>query len=134
MGAWALRYLLFAYGNADSLVWMFYGGILLHGICYDFFFVTGQIYVDKTAPREIRANAQGLIALVTYGAGMVIGNIVAGPIVNNWAVTGEDGAIVAHEWTNIWLIPAGMAVVVIILFAIFFREKPELKAEIAAEG
>jgi nucleoside transporter len=126
MGAWALRYLLFAYGDVGSLVWMFYGGILLHGICYDFFFVTGQIYVDNVAPREIRANAQGLIALVTYGAGMVIGNFVAGIIVNNGAII-EDGKVVNHEWTNIWLWPMGMAIVVIVFFALLFKEPKKVE-------
>ncbi|MFP4499963.1 MAG: nucleoside permease [Candidatus Hydrogenedentota bacterium] len=129
MGAWALRYLLFAYGNVDSLVWMFYGGILLHGICYDFFFVTGQIYVDNVAPREVRANAQGLIALVTYGAGMVIGNFVAGIIVNNGAIM-EDGKVVDHAWTTIWLWPMGMAIVVIVFFALLFKEPKKIEPEI----
>ncbi len=117
MVAWVLRYALFAFGGPDMpLVLMLFGGILLHGICYDFFFVTGQIYVDKVAPPEIRANAQGLIALVTYGAGMVIGNAVAGRVVGAYAL--EDG----HTWTTIWLIPGAMGLAVVILFALLFRE------------
>src|SRR6266536_2960528 len=74
MAAWTARYALFAYGNNADLVWMLYGGILLHGICYDFFFVTGQIYVDRKAPSDLRAAAQGFIAFVTLGVGMFIGS------------------------------------------------------------
>jgi nucleoside transporter len=121
MLAWAARYVFFAYGNSGALIWMFYVGILLHGICYDFFFVTGQIYVDQCAPRHIRANAQGLIALVTYGAGMVVGSLLAGRIVDHFAV--QEAGKVMHEWRNIWLIPGAMAAVVLILFAIFFNGK-----------
>ena len=123
MGAWALRYLLFAFGNNDTLVMMFYGGIVLHGICYDFFFVTGQIYVDNVAPDAIRANAQGFIGLVTYGAGMVIGNKVAGLVAQHYQIMDAAGKVVGHHWRRIWCIPAAMAVVVIVLFLITFREK-----------
>ncbi|HEO72717.1 MAG TPA: MFS transporter [Candidatus Hydrogenedentes bacterium] len=123
MAAWVVRYAFFAYGGPDMpLVLMLYGGILLHGICYDFFFVTGQIYVDKAAPPEIRANAQGLIAMVTYGAGMVIGNFVAGRVVDKYTL--ESGAYV---WKTIWTIPGVMGLVVVILFALMFREKAAQK-------
>ena len=128
MLAWALRYVLFAFGNSDTLVFMFYGGILLHGICYDFFFVTGQIYVDNKAPKEIQASAQGFIALITYGVGMVIGNAVAGRIVTHWQVM-EDDKIVDHVWRTIWLFPAVMALGVVLLFALTFRENKQEKAE-----
>ena len=107
---------------------MLYIGILLHGVCYDFFFVTGQIYVDNKAPVEIRANAQGLISLVTYGAGMIIGNLIAGPIVDAFATVTTDAAgeeVVTHAWRSIWLIPGAMAVVITILFAIFFKDSGE---------
>jgi len=121
MLAWVVRYVLFAFGDANSsLVIMFYGAILLHGICYDFFFVTGQIYVDNEAPESIRAEAQGLIALVTYGAGMVIGNFLAGKVIDANALA-EGG----HNWKTIWLIPAVMAFAVVVLFAIAFKEKPK---------
>jgi nucleoside transporter len=118
MAAWAGRYLLFAFGNASDLVFMFYLGILLHGICYDFFFVTGQIYVDKAAPKSIQASAQGFITLVTYGVGMLIGSWVSGPVVDRYAR--KLGEAVSHDWTAIWLWPAAMAFVIILLFAFFF--------------
>jgi len=110
MSAWALRYVLFAMGNPDTLLWMYYLGILLHGICYDFFFVTGQIYVDQVAIRPIRAGAQGLITLITYGLGMLIGAWVSGFIVkmNEHTRNGE----VVHHWEIIWLVPAVMAGVI----------------------
>jgi nucleoside transporter len=118
MAAWALRYVLFAFGNAGELVAMYYLGILLHGVCYDFFFVTGQIYVDKTAPRSIQASAQGFITLVTYGVGMLIGSWVSGPVVDRYVR--QAGEAVGHDWTTIWLWPAAMAFVIILLFAFFF--------------
>jgi len=127
MAAWAGRYLLFAFGNASELVFMYYLGILLHGICYDFFFVTGQIYVDKTAPKSIQASAQGFITLVTYGVGMLIGSWVSGPVVDRYAT--KLGEAVTHDWTSIWLWPASMAFVIILLFAFFFDGgKAERKA------
>ena len=94
---------------------MFYIGILLHGICYDFFFVSGQIYVDQKAPRHIRAAAQGFITLVTYGAGMFVGSFVAGWVVDMY--TGSAVISRRHDWTSIWLVPAAMAALVLVLFA-----------------
>jgi nucleoside transporter len=116
MAAWTTRYVLFAYGNNGPLVWMLYGGILLHGICYDFFFVTGQIYVDQKAPPDLRAAAQGLIAFVTLGLGMFIGSWVSGRIVDAFALPGGG-----HTWEKIWIMPAAMAGAVLLLFATFFR-------------
>jgi nucleoside transporter len=123
MAAWVARYVLFAYGNNDALVWMLYGGILLHGICYDFFFVTGQIYVDQKAPPTMRAAAQGFITFVTYGVGMLIGSWLSGRVVDAYAMPGGTG----HDWQGIWLVPAVMAGAVLVLFAVFFRsnEKAE---------
>ncbi len=123
MAAWVARYVLFAYGNNADLVWMLYGGILLHGICYDFFFVTGQIYVDQKAPPHMRAEAQGFITFVTYGVGMLIGSWLSGRVVDAYALPGGTG----HDWQTIWLVPAAMAAVVLALFALFFRssEKAE---------
>lgn len=118
MIAWAVRYVLFVYGNAEELVWMYYLGIILHGVCYDFFFVTGQIYVDNAAPKHLQASAQGLITLLTYGLGMLIGSWTSG-----WYVdlnTLEDGS---HDWTVIWWMPAIMAIIVALLFMQFFQDK-----------
>jgi nucleoside transporter len=120
MACWTARYVLFAYGNNEALVWMLYLGILVHGICYDFFFVTGQIYVDRKAPGDLRAAAQGFIAFVTLGAGMYIGAEISGRVVDAYTVAG------VHQWANIWLVPAAMAGVVLVLFALLFqyREAP----------
>jgi nucleoside transporter len=115
MAAWTARYTFFAYGNNTGLVWMLYGGILLHGICYDFFFVTGQIYVDRKAPPDLRAAAQGFIAFVTLGVGMFIGSWASGRVVDAFRI----GA--GHDWHGIWLVPAAGAAVVLVLFALFFR-------------
>ena len=127
MLAWVVRYLFFAFGTADSLVWMFYFGILLHGICYDFFFVTGQIYVDNTAPKAIQAQAQGFIAFITYGVGMVIGANLAGEVAQKFTTTNTIDGMTEQvmQWQQIWLIPAMIAGVIMILFAAFFKdEKP----------
>ncbi len=123
MAAWAFRYVMFAYGNTQSLVWMLYLGIIVHGICYDFFFVTGQIYVDQRAELRIRAAAQGFIAFVTLGAGQFVGSLIAGPIAQLYTRVDATGAQ-THNWTSIWLTPAAMAVVVLVLFAILFKPSP----------
>ncbi len=116
MAAWTARYAFFAYGNNADLVWMLYAGILLHGICYDFFFVTGQIYVDTKAPPDLRAAAQGFIAFVTLGVGMLIGSWASGRVVDAFRL-GTGG----HDWRGIWLVPAAGALLVLALFALFFR-------------
>ena len=103
---------------------MFYLGILLHGVCYDFFFVTGQIYVDKAAPKSIQASAQGFITLVTYGVGMLIGIVGLGPG-RRPLRRARSATSVSHDWTSIWLWPASMAVVIILLFAFFFDGKQQ---------
>jgi nucleoside transporter len=122
MLAWAARYLFFAYGNGSDLVVLFYLGILLHGVCFDFFFVTGQIYVDNAAPKRIQASAQGFITFITYGVGMLIGSLIAGWVAEGRQVM-EAGTIVGHEWTAIWLVPAAMSFGVLILFALLFNER-----------
>jgi nucleoside transporter len=116
MLAWTLRYVFFAFGDAGSLVWMLYIGILLHGICYDFFFVTGQIYMDQKAPGELRAAAQGFIAFVTLGVGMFIGSVVSGRVVDAYRVTES-----LNDWRSIWLVPAFAAGFVLVLFALMFK-------------
>ena len=117
MLAWVVRYFLFAHGNLRRYEWMLYAGILLHGVCYDFFFVTGQIYVDKKAPKEIRASAQGFIALITYGIGIGLGSIVSGRVVDAFTSGG------VKDWMTIWLIPGAFALVISVLFALAFKEK-----------
>ena len=125
MFAWGARYLLFMWGNPTELVWMLYGGIILHGICYDFFFVTGQIYVDERAPKSVKNSAQGLITFATYGVGMFIGSWLSGIIVEANTVVQED--LKNYLWDEIWLIPAILSFIVLVLFTIFFREKSSLK-------
>jgi len=117
MLAWVIRYLFFAFGNVDANYWMLIGGIVLHGICYDFFFVTGQIYTDARAGEQFKSAAQGLITLATYGVGMLIGYLISGPIVDAYKLA--DGT---HDWKSIWLIPAGIALLVLALFMLLFRE------------
>ena len=116
MAAWGLRYVFFAYGNATDLVSFLYLGIILHGVCYDFFFVTGQIYTDKKAGEGIKSAAQGMITLATYGFGMLIGFAVAGKVTDAYKTA--DG----HNWQQIWLIPAGIAAVVFVLFLVMFKD------------
>jgi nucleoside transporter len=128
MAAWTLRYLMFAMGNTGSLVWMLYLGILLHGICYDFFFVTGQIYVDQTAGQRIRAAAQGLIAFVTLGVGLFIGSWVSGRVVDAYATVGPNG-VMTHDWRSIWMVPAVGAAIILVVFALLFRPKPAARPE-----
>lgn len=124
MLAWTLRYILFAYGNAGEAAFMLLIGIALHGICYDFFFVSGQIYTDTKAGEKYKSAAQGLITLATYGVGMLIGFWVAGQISDAYLLANGT-----HNWTNIWLLPAGFALLVMALFAIFFKnEKIEYKS------
>ncbi|MGH7577419.1 MAG: nucleoside permease [Longimicrobiales bacterium] len=128
MAAWALRYVLFAFGDPGSLMWMLYGGIILHGVCYDFFFVTGQIYVDKKADVAIRAAAQGFLAFVTLGVGLFVGSLISGRVVGAFTTPGADG--VAHDWRTIWLVPAAMAAIVFASFRVLFREaRPTPAAE-----
>lgn len=116
--AWIIRFLFFGYGAADTSEWMLYAAILLHGVCFDFFFVTGQIYTDLKAGERIKSQAQGLISLATYGIGMFIGSKVSG-IVKDMYSNGEP---VATNWTNVWLVPAIISVVVLMLFIIFFQD------------
>ena len=122
MIAWSVRYALFAGGDAGPRMWMLYLGILLHGICYDFFFVTGQIYVDQQADQRIRASAQGLIAFVTLGAGQLIGSWLSGVVVDANTVAGAGGAAV-HDWSRVWTIPAIGALVVLAFFLFLFSPR-----------
>jgi len=120
MLAWAIRYALFAYGNGDELSFMLIIGIALHGICYDFFFVSGQIYTNSKAGEKYKSAAQGLITLATYGVGMLVGFAVAGWITDNYKMI--DGTI---NWQMVWIIPAGIAFAVFLIFALLFDSKKE---------
>ncbi len=123
MAAWMLRYLLFAFGNAGELFWMLLIGIVLHGICYDFFFVTGQIYTDRQAGEKVKSAAQGLITLATYGVGMLIGSYISGYVVGLY----KNSA--GHDWQQIWLVPAGIAAAVLLGFALLFRDRQQAETE-----
>ena len=120
MLAWAIRYALFAYGNGGNLSFMLIIGIALHGICYDFFFVSGQIYTNSKAGEKYKSAAQGLITLATYGVGMLVGFAIAGWITDNYKML--DGTI---NWQMVWIIPAGIAFAVFLLFALLFDSKKE---------
>jgi len=118
MIAWALRYVFFAYGNANDNYWMLLAGIIIHGVCYDFFFVAGQIYTDNLAGERYKSSAQGFITLATYGLGMLIGFTISGPIVDKYQTSATS-----HNWQSIWLIPAAIAFVVLVIFLLLFRDK-----------
>jgi nucleoside transporter len=124
MFAWALRYLLFAYGDAGNNYWMLIGGIVLHGVCYDFFFVTGQIYTDNLAGERFKSAAQGFITLATYGVGMFIGFTISGRIVDNYQTS-----VNSHNWQTIWVIPAVIAGAVLVLFLLFFSDKNHIETK-----
>ncbi|GGF10870.1 nucleoside permease [Hymenobacter cavernae] len=118
MLAWVIRYVFFAYGNADTNYWMLIAGIVLHGICYDFFFVTGQIYTDNLAGEQSKSAAQGFITLATYGVGMLIGSLISGQIVDAHKLGNE-----LHSWQAIWLIPAAIAGGVLVAFVLLFKDR-----------
>jgi nucleoside transporter len=120
MLAWALRYSFFALGAPDLVTWMILTGIALHGICYDFFFVAGQIYVDKKASPQIRGQSQGLIIFTTYGVGLLVGAQIAGAVYNSFL--GSATSLTLQQWQSFWWIPAAFALVVLILFMLFFKD------------
>lgn len=121
MFAWVLRYVLFALGAEEGTVWLIMGGIILHGVCYDFFFVTGQVYVDKKSTPEIRGQAQGFLVLITYGIGMLIGAQISGMVYNLFLR--DTATLTPLQWQDFWYIPAGFAAVVLVFFALFFQDE-----------
>jgi nucleoside transporter len=131
MSAWVLRYVCFAYGST-SATWMLYAGIILHGVCYDFFFVTGYMYTEKKAGESIKNAAQGLFTFATYGVGMFIGTWYSGFVAAKYATSTIDAVTkaetISHDWTTIWLYPAAIAAAVLVAFIFTFNEKKELTA------
>ncbi|MCC7007778.1 MAG: MFS transporter [Acidobacteria bacterium] len=118
LASWALRYVLLAYGNPDAGIWMFYLAILLHGACYDFFFVAGQLYTDQEAPGHLRSSAQGFITFVTYGIGMYIGSVLSG-VARDYFPT----------WQSFWLSSAIMSAAIMLLVLLFFRTTSMIRAK-----
>lgn len=133
MLAWVVRYVAFAFGNADGLMWMLWLGIVLHGICFDFFFVVGQIYIDREAPPTLRAATQGLITFLTYGAGMFIGAWLSGRVVDAYSAAAAGGAL-THDWQAIWLFAGICAGVVLVLFLLAFSDKETAAQDLTAAG
>ncbi|HEV8513151.1 MAG TPA: nucleoside permease [Cyclobacteriaceae bacterium] len=117
---WTLRYLCFAFGNMEANSWMLYAGIILHGVCYDFFFVTGYMYTEKKAGEKIKSAAQGLFTFATYGLGMFIGTWFSGFTADHYTANGE------YLWKDIWLVPTYIATGVLVYFIMFFKERTEL--------
>ena len=124
--AWSLRYMLLAYGNADTRIWMFYVAILLHGVCYDFFLMTGQLYTDQEAPSNLRSAAQGLITFLTYGLGMFIGSFIAGGAVDYFTTTTKGG--VTRNWSGFWMSSSLGAFLIALIIAVFFRNQRKIQA------
>jgi nucleoside transporter len=126
LGSWALRYVLLAYGDAGAAVWMFYLAIILHGVCFDFFFVTGQLYTDQEAPAHLRSTAQGFITVVTYGFGMLVGSFLSGYALDYFSTAG--GPTVARNWPSFWLSSAAMSAAIGLLVLLFFRSRAMIRA------
>jgi len=127
LGAWAVRYLLLAYGDPGPGVWMFYLAILLHGVCYDFFFVTGQLYTDQEAPSHLRNTAQGFITVVTYGFGMLVGSLLSGYVLDMFSTTA--GSTVTRDWPSFWWSSAAMSFAIALLVLFFFRSPAKIRAK-----
>jgi len=116
MIAWSVRFLFFSYADAGANLWMLFAGIILHGVCFDFFFVTGQIYTDSKAGIRIQSQAQGMITMATYGIGMWIGTLLSGYVKDHY--TSND----IVNWKGVWMVPAAIAAVVLVLFVFFFKD------------
>jgi MFS family permease len=121
LATWSIRYALLAYGNAADRMWMFYLAIIVHGVCYDFFFITGQLYTDGEAPASLRNTAQGLYTFVTYGIGMFVGSLLSGVGVD-FFTTGAGSGVV-RNWTGFWMTSGLGALALFLVFAIFFRSR-----------
>lgn len=128
LASWAVRYVLLAQGNPADGMWMFYLAILLHGVCFDFFFVTGFLYANQVAPPELRSTAQGLITLATYGLGMLIGSLLSGGALDYFSTVGADGTVV-RNWPSFWLSSAAMSFTITLIVFFFFRSNVRVSAE-----
>ena len=128
LASWAVRYVLLAYGNPGDGMWMFYLAILLHGVCFDFFFVTGFLYANQVAPPALRSTAQGLITLATYGLGMLIGSFLSGFILDYFSTANPDGSVV-RNWQSFWLSSAAMSFAITLIVVFFFRSSVRIAAE-----
>lgn len=122
---WILRYIFFAYGDADNHLWMLLVGIALHGACYDFFFVTGQIYTENMAGERIKHAAQGLVTFATYGLGMFFGSYISGYLTERYIIVGEGHT--TYNWESVWLVPAYISVVLLVALLLFFNEKKKIQ-------
>jgi nucleoside transporter len=125
--AWSARYALLAYGDAGPNLWMFYLAILLHGICYDFFFMTGQLYTDQEAPAHLRGTAQGFITFLTYGVGMFIGSLLSGAAVDFFTTT--TNGQVTRNWQGFWLSSSLGAAAILLLVGAMFRDKSKVQTK-----
>jgi len=125
LSAWALRYTLLAYGDPGPGMWMFYTAIIVHGICYDFFFVAGQLYTDQVAPPRLRSTAQGFITFVTYGVGMLIGSLLSGGVLDYFSTS--TGGTIVRDWRAFWLSSAVMSLAITLLVLFFFRSSVMIK-------
>jgi nucleoside transporter len=125
--SWAARYVLLAFGDPGPGVWMFYLAIILHGVCFDFFFVTGQLYTDQEAPPHLRSTAQGFITLVTYGLGMLIGSLLSGGVLDYFSTT--TAGVVSRDWRAFWLSSAAMSFAIALMVFLFFRTSARIHAK-----
>lgn len=124
MIAWAVRFLCFGFGDSGAFEWMLFAGIILHGVCFDFFFVTGQIYTDSKAGLKIQSSAQGMITMATYGLGMWMGTLLSGYVKDFYTA----GGVV--NWKSVWIVPSGISVGVLVLFLLFFKDKTIATAKV----
>ena len=120
MLAWVARFTLFAGAAMNGFWWVIMSGIIIHGICYDFFFVTGQIYIDKKTAPEIRGQVQGLLVLLTQGIGFFLGTQISGRLVNAW---GENGVLDLAGWQLFWIIFAVGTLVFALAFVALFNDR-----------
>jgi nucleoside transporter len=127
--AWALRYFLLAVGNADTGMWMFYIAIILHGICYDFFFVAGYMYTDQVAPSHLRSTAQGFITFVTYGLGMLVGSYLSGWALDQYSTYGSSGEVLSRNWYGFWISSSILSAAIFLLVFLFFRTAVKIRKE-----